>query len=150
MKVLSRKPFLLREFWGVLALAMPILVAPYCAIPVDYLSGIPPIARYGFFGVSTWPIGCDTPSLFSERFLWSTSEVEVRYPPPPPPKKKGGISAILPRYPMKTRQMGAIPPSAILSRKGVARYGGASRTGPLRCQCARDLGRAFGTLSSRP
>ena len=24
----------------------------------------PPIARYGVFGVSTWPIGCDTPSLF--------------------------------------------------------------------------------------
>ena len=28
---------------------------------------------------------------------------------------KRGISAILPRYPMKTRQMGAIPPSAIRS-----------------------------------
>ena len=25
---------------------------------------------------------------------------------------------------MKTRQIGAIPPSAILSRKGIARYGG--------------------------
>ena len=24
--------------------------------------------RYGVFGVSTWPIGCDTPSPFSERF----------------------------------------------------------------------------------
>ena len=24
----------------------------------------PPIARYGVFGVSTWPIGCDTPSPF--------------------------------------------------------------------------------------
>ena len=48
--------------------------------------------------------------------------MEVRYPPP--------------RYPMKTRQMGAIPPSAILSRKGIARYGGVSLTGPLRvCVC---------------
>ena len=28
----------------------------------------PPIARYGVFGVSTWPIGCDTPSPFSEHF----------------------------------------------------------------------------------
>ena len=28
--------------------------------------------------------------------------------------------------------MGAIPPSAILSRKGIAGYGGLSRTGPLR------------------
>ena len=26
-----------------------------------------PIARYGVFGVSTWPIGSDTPSPFSER-----------------------------------------------------------------------------------
>ena len=89
----------------------------------------PPIARCGVFGVSTWPIGCDTPSLFSERFPpLIACEVEVRYPPPPPQK---GISAILERYPMKTKQMGAIPPSAILSRKGIARYGGASRTGPL-------------------
>ena len=44
------------------------LVAPYCAIPRDYLSDTPPIARYGVFGVSTWPIGCDTPSPFSECF----------------------------------------------------------------------------------
>ena len=48
------------------------------------------------------------------------------------PPLKRGISAILARYPMKTRQMGAIPPSAILSRKGIARYGGVFRTGPLR------------------
>ena len=38
-----------------------------------------------------------------------------------------GISAILARYPMNTRQMGAIPPSAILSRKGYcAIWGGIS------------------------
>ena len=48
--------------------------------------------------------------------------MEVRYPP-----LKRGISAILARCPMKTRQMGAIPPSAILSRKAIARYGGVSR-----------------------
>ena len=29
-------------------------------------------------------------------------------------------------------KMGAIPPSAILSRKGIARYAGVSRIGPLR------------------
>ena len=83
----------------------------------------PPIARYGVFGVSTWPIGCDTPSPFPERFplgehaKWRCDK---------------GISAIPARYPMKTRQMGAIPISAILSRKGIARYGGVSRIGPLR------------------
>ena len=61
---------------------------------------------------------------------WRACEVEVRYPP-----VKRGISAIPARYPMKTRQMGAIPPSAILSRKGIARYGGVSRIGPLRSLC---------------
>ena len=83
-----------------------------------------------FFGVSTWPIGCDTPSPFSERFPLG-EHAKWRCDTPPPLKR--GISAILARYPMKTRQMGAIPPSAILSRKGIARYGGVilSRTGPL-------------------
>ena len=90
----------------------------------------PPVARYGVSGVSTWPIGCDTPSPFSERFPpWRACEVEVRYP-----SLKRGISAILVRYPLKTRQMVAIPPSAILSRKGIARFGGVSRIGPLRAQ----------------
>ena len=53
--------------WGVMA-ALGTLVAPYCAIPRDYLSDTPLLRRYGVFGVSTWPIGCDTPSPFSERF----------------------------------------------------------------------------------
>ena len=76
----------------------------------------PPIARYGVFGVSTWPIGCDTPAPFSERFSpgehakWRCDT----------PHLKRGISAILARDPMKTRQMGAVPPSAILSPKGIA------------------------------
>ena len=55
-------------------------------MPRDYLS---PIARYGVFGVSTWPIGCDTPFPLSERFPhWRACEVEVRYPPP----QKGYLS----------------------------------------------------------
>ena len=44
------------------------LVAPYCAIPRDYLSDTPLLRAMGFCGVSTWPIGCDTPSPFSESF----------------------------------------------------------------------------------
>ena len=63
----------------------------------------PSIACYGVFGVSTWPIWCDTPSPFSERFPLAEH----------------------------AWQMGAIPPSAILARKGISRYGGVSRTGPL-------------------
>ena len=87
----------------------------------------PPIARYGVFVASTWSIGCDTPSPFSEHFRLESMRSGGAIPP-----LKRGISAILARYPMKTRQMGAIPPSAILSRKRIARYGGVSRTGPLR------------------
>ena len=41
---------------------------------------------------------------------------------PPPPKR--GISARLAQYHMKTRQNGCNTPSAMLSRKGIARYGG--------------------------
>ena len=67
----------------------------------------PPIARYGVFGVSTWPIGCDTPSPLSERFPLG-EHANWRCDTPPPLRR--GISAILARYPMKTRQMGAIPP----------------------------------------
>ena len=88
----------------------------------------------------------DAPLLRAMGFLVSQHGQLGAIPPPPflsvsplesmrsggaiPPLKRG-ISAILARYHMKTRQVGAIPPSAILSRKGIARYGGVSRTGPL-------------------
>ena len=62
----------------------------------------PPIARYGVFGVSTWPIGCDTPSPFSECFPLG-EHAKWRCDTPPPPHKRG-ISAIPARYPMKTRK----------------------------------------------
>ena len=116
------------------------LVHPFFSLPWRPLSGpvlrdtarlsqrYPSIARYGVFGVSTWPIVCDTSlPLFWAFPPWRACEVEVRYPP-----REKGISAILARYPMKTREMGAIPPSAILSRKGIALYGGVSCTGPVR------------------
>ena len=92
------------------------LVAPYCAIPRDYLR------RCALWGVwcLNMPIGCDPPSPFSERFpLGEHAKWRCHTSP-----LKMDISAILARYPMKTRQTGAIPPSAILSRKGIARYGG--------------------------
>ena len=109
----------------------------------------PPIARYGVFGVSTWPIGCDTPSPFSERFP-PGEHAKWRCDTPPP--LKGGISAIPARYPIKTRQMGAIPPSAILFRKGIARYGGVSRTGPQRERPwqLRGFTHLFSKTSTRP
>ena len=103
------------------------LVAPYCAIPRDYLSDTPLLRAMGFLVSQHGQLGAIPPPPFLSVPPLRTREVEVRYPP-----LKRGISAILARYPMKTRQMGAIPPSAILSRKGIARYGGVSRTGPLR------------------
>ena len=103
------------------------LVAPYCAIPRDYLSDTPLLRAMGFLVSQHGQLGAIPPPPFqSISPLESIREVEVRYPP-----LKRGISAILARYPMKTGQMGAIPPCAILSRKGIARYGGVSRTGPL-------------------
>ena len=92
----------------------------------------PPFAGYGVFGVSIWPIRCDTPPPFL-----SVSPLEnMRSGGAIPPPLKKGISAIPARYPVKTRQMGAIPPSAILSRKGIAAiWGGifhwAAKSGPL-------------------
>ena len=49
----------------------------------------PRIVRYGAFGVSIWPTGCDTPSPFSERFpLGEHAKWRCDYPPP----QKGYLS----------------------------------------------------------
>ena len=99
-------------------------MAAYRATPRDYLSDNPLSRAMGFFGVSTRPIGCDTPPPFLSVFPIG-EHAKWRCDTPP---HKRGISAILARYPMKTRKARAIPPSAILSRKGIARYGGVSPT----------------------
>ena len=49
---------------------------------------------------------------------------------PPPPQR--GISAILARHHLKTRQNVCDTPSAMPSRKSIARYGGVSGTGALK------------------
>ena len=86
----------------------------------------PPIARYGVLVSQHGQLG----AIPLPPFL-SVSPLESMRSGGAIPPLKRGISAILARYPMKTRQMGAIPPSAILSQKGIARYGGLSRIGPL-------------------
>ena len=103
------------------------LVAPYCAIPRDYLSDTPLLHAMGFLVSQRGKLGAIPPPPFLSIFPFG-EHAKWRCDTP----LKRGISAILARYPMKTRQMGAIPPSAILSRKGIARYGGVSRPGPLR------------------
>ena len=85
--------------------------------------GHPPIAPYMGFLVSQYgQLGAIPPRPFLSVCPLESMRSGGAIPPPPPPKR--GISAILVRHPMKRRQMGAIPPSAILSRKGIARYGG--------------------------
>ena len=102
------------------------LVAPYCAIPRDYLSDTPLLRAMGSLVSQHGQLGAIPPPPFL-----SVSPLESMRSGGAIPPLKRGISAILARYPMKTRQMGPIPPSAILSRKGIARYRGVSRTGPL-------------------
>ena len=78
------------------------------------------------FLVSHW-VRCPPP-LLSLSPLESTRSGGVI---PPPPHNKRGISAILARYHMKTRQNGCDTPFALLSRKGIARY---SVSAPLCCK----------------
>ena len=89
----------------------------------------------------------DAPLLRAMGFLVSQHVQLGAIPPPPflsvsplesmrsggaiPPPQKGYLSDTC-AIPYEKGKKGAIPPSAILSRKGVARYGGVSRTGPLR------------------
>ena len=100
----------------------PNLVSDTARLSQRYL----PIAGYGVFGVSTWPIGCDTPSPFSERFPLESMRSGGAIPP-----LKRGISAILARYPMKTRQTGCDAPLCDTISKGYCANRGLSRTWPL-------------------
>ena len=120
-------------------------MAPYCAIPRDYLSDTPLLRAMGILVSQHGQLGAIPPPPF---LRVSPSESMPSGGAIPPLKR--GISAILSRYRLKTRQMGAIPPSAILSRKGIARYGGVSRTGPLSQRVSRfpEEGLTFGEVWS--
>ena len=92
-------------------------MAPYCAIPRDYLSDNPPFARYGVLGVSTWPIGCDTPSPFSEPFPRGEHATWGSDTPPVPQQ-------YLRDNTWKLGKKGAMPPSAIISKMYCTIWGG--------------------------
>ena len=78
----------------------------------------PPIARHGVFCVSTCPTGCDTPSPFFDRFPLGE---HAKCP------HKRGISAMLARYPLKTRQNTCDTPLCDTISKGYcAIWGGIS------------------------
>ena len=94
-------------------------MAPYCAIPRDYLSDTPLLRAMGF-----WCLNMTNWVRYPLPLSLRISPLESMRSGGAIPPLKRGISAILARYPMKTRRTGAIPPSAILSRRGIARYGG--------------------------
>ena len=74
------------------------------------------------------------PALETPQFSFS-QHAKWRCDIPPPPPQKGYLSDIC-RIPHETRQNGCDTPSAVLSRKGIARY--AQKTLPyLNCYGAR-------------
>ena len=96
------------------------LVAPYCAIPRDYLSDTPLLLRaMGFLVSQHGQTGAIPPPPFAS-VSPLTEHTKWRCDTPP---QKGYLSDTC-AIPYENKQMGSIPPSAILSRKGIARYGG--------------------------
>ena len=86
----------------------------------------PPIARYGVFGVSTWPTGRDTPSPFSKR-LPCREHAKWRCDTPPPPPQKGYLSDTC-AIPFENKANGCDTPLCDTISKGYcAIWGGISR-----------------------
>ena len=93
----------------------------------------PPIARYGVFGVSTWPTGCDTPPPFSERFpIGEHSKWRCDTPP-----QKGYLSDTC-TIPFENKANGCDSPLCDTISKRYCAIWGVSRTGPLSTH--RELG----------
>ena len=104
-------------------------MAPYCAIPRDYLSDTPLLRAMGFLVSQHGQLGAILPPPFL-----SVSPLEyMRSRGAIPPPQKGYLSDSS-AIPYENKANGCDTPSAILSRKGIARYGGVSRTGPLRAR----------------
>ena len=108
-------------------------MAPYCAIPRDYLSDTPLLRAMGFLVSQHDQLGAIPPPPFLSVSPLESMRSGGAIPPP-----KGYLSDTC-AIPYENKAMGAIPPSAILSRKGSARYGGVSRTGPLRARLQKEV-----------
>ena len=93
-------------------------MAPYCAIPRDYLSDTPLLRAMGFLMSQHGQLGAIPPLPFL-----SASPVESMRSGGAIPPLRRGISAILARYPVKTRQMGAIPGGGGISHWAAKRTG---------------------------
>ena len=95
----------------------------------------PPIARYGVFGVSTWPIACDTPSPFSQRFPLG-QHAKWRCDTPPQKGYLSGTRAI----PFENKANGCDTPLCDTISKGYcAIWGGISHWAEKRQKSLRKL-----------
>ena len=89
----------------------------------DYLSDIPLLRAMGLLVSQHGQLGAIPPRPFLSVSPMGSMRSGGAIPPPPP---KRGISAILARYPMKTRRMGAIPPLRYYLAKVLRDRGGIS------------------------
>ena len=106
----------------------PYLVALYCAIPRDYLSDTPLLCAMGFLVSQHGQLGAIPLPLFSAFPPWRSF---AKWRSDTPPSQKGYLSDTR-AIPYENKANGCDTLSAMLSRKGIARYGGVSRTGPLK------------------
>ena len=97
-----------------------------------------PTMRYGASGVSTWPMGCDTPSPFSEPSPLENMRSGAAIPPPLP---RGYVSDTCPIYPMKTRQNGCKTPLCNTISKGYCAIWGGISHWAARVGISRDFAR---------
>ena len=104
------------------------LVAPYCAIPRDYLSDTHLLRAMGFLASQHGQLGAIPPPPFLSVSPLESMRSGGAIPPPPP--QKGYLSDTC-AIPYENKANGWDTPLCDTISKGVARYGGVSRTGPL-------------------
>ena len=107
------------------------LVAPYCAIPRDYLSDTPLLRAMGFLVSQHGQLGAIPPPPFL-----SISPLESMRSGSAIPSHKRGISAILAQYPMKQGKWVRYPPLRYYLEK-VLRYSQERKFSPKRKFSAR-------------
>ena len=111
-----------------------LLVAPYCAIPRDYLSDTPLLRAMGFLVSQHSQKGWRLPPppfwAFSLESMHSGGAI-----PPPPPKGYLSDTRAIP-YVNKAKRV-RYPPLRYYLGRVLRDMGGVSRTGPLRKYCGR-------------
>ena len=113
------------------------LVAPYCAIPRDYLSDTPLLPAMGFLVSQHGQLGAISP-LFSERFPLG-EHAKWRCDTPLPQK---GYLSDTGAIPNENKANGCDTPLCDTISKGYCAIGGASRTGPLSGRVHTGIARA--------